>query len=217
MGATRQKGIKTMEDKQIFNNLKGLRAIKPENAWKQGLKAQLFDIEDSQETTFSRGFLPFNLSFNFKELNLVPALIPIAVISLVFVGALLLFNIGQGPGKTAEQINYFVLLEAKLDEANTAEDMQGIVSMFAQASDSISDTVENPKETAEQAIRITQKAQDKIEEMRDSGAETKDLEDANQVFASKAAEFFIKPNIFLRGFHNNRCLSQDLLKLHLKA
>ena len=31
--------------------------------------------------------------------------------------------------------------------------------------------------------------------MKDSGAETKELEDANQVFATKAAEFFIKPDI----------------------
>jgi len=184
-----------MEDKQIFNNLKGLRTIKPENAWKQGLKAQLFDIEDSQKTAFSRGFLPFNL---LKELNFVPALIPITLVSLVLIGAFLLLNIGQGPGKTAEQVNYFVLLETKLDQVNTIEDMQGIVSMIGQASDSISDTsdtAKNPKEIAEQAIRITQKVQEKIDEMKDSGAETKELEDANQVFASKAAEFFIKPDI----------------------
>jgi len=180
-----------MEDKQIFNNLKGLREIKPENAWKQGLKSQLFDIEDSQRTLFSRGFLPFNL----KELKLVPALIPIAIVSLVLVGVFLNFNTRQSPEKTAEQINYFVLLEEKLDKVSTPEEFQEIVGIFKQASDSISDTVENPKETAEQAIRITKKAQDKIEQMKDSGKETADLEIASQVFASKAAEFFVKPDI----------------------
>jgi len=184
-----------MEDKQIFNNLKGLRAIKPENAWKQGLKAQLFDIGDSQKTAFSRGFLPFNFHFNFKELNFVPALIPITLVSLVLVGGFILLNIGQGPEQITEQVNYLVLLELKLDETNTIEDVQVLTAMIGQASDSISDTVKNPKEIAEQAVRITQKVQDKIDEMKDSGAETQDLEDANQVFATKAAEFYIKPDI----------------------
>ena len=211
-----------MEDKQIFNNLKGLKAIKPENVWKQGLKAQLFDIEDSRTTAFSRGFLPFNFRFNLKGLNFAPALIPIALVSLVLFGGFMLLNIGQDPEKIAEQVNYFVLLETKLNEANTAEDMQGIVSMFEQASDSISDTVENPKQTAEQAVRITKKAQEKIEQMRDIGEETKDLEVANQVFASKAAEFFVKPDIEnaqkelvanLIDYYESRTLSNPQLEL----
>jgi len=184
-----------MKDKQIFNNLKGLREIKPENAWKQGLKAQLFDIEDSQKTAFSRGFLPFNFHFNLKELNFVPALIPITLVCLVIIGGFMLLNIGQGPEQIAEQVNYLVLLETKLDESDTPEDIQVLTAMIGQASDSISDTVKNPKETAKQAVRITQKVQDKIDEMKDSGVETQDLEIANQVFATKAAEFYIKPDI----------------------
>jgi len=175
-----------MEDKQIFNNLKGLREIKPENAWKQGLKSQLFDMEDSQKTVFSRGFLHFN--FNLKGLNFAPALIPIAVVSIVLVGVLLSVNLNQGPGKTAEQANYLVLLETRLDNINTAEDMQGLASMFEQASDSISDTEQTPEERANVAKVVTN-INKKVEQLeKDFGEQTKDLKDSAQVLTVKASE-----------------------------
>ena len=175
-----------MEDKYIFNNLKGLREIKPENDWKQGLKSQLFDMEDSQKTVFSRGFLSFN--FNLKGLNFAPALIPIAVISIVLVGVLLSLNFNQGPGKTAEQANYLVLLETRLDNINTVEDMQGLASMFEQASDSISDTEQTPEERANVAKVVTS-INKKVEQLeKEFGEQTKDLKDSAQVLTVKVSE-----------------------------
>jgi len=167
-----------MEERQIIKNLKKFQGLTPEDSWKTGLKTQLFG--DSQENVLSRGFLPFNF-------HPAPALIPIAAAFIVVIVAFFGFVPVEEP---VIEEDYFVLLETKLNEVDSAEDFENIVSMINQASESISDrAAEDPKETARTVVSINKKVEE-IE--KDFGEQAKDLKDSAQILTAKTAEVLEK-------------------------
>lgn len=174
-----------MEERQIIKNLQALKAIKPANDWKNGLKSELFGAEPPQENVFSRGFLP---SFNFK-------LAPVAVIlaAIVLVSGCLLFIQGKSPEVVQETQSpkpesYLVLIETKLDDIKSSEDIAEVTDMMKKAEKEIEKSADNLKETAITAQKVADISK-KVDELEEQlGENAKDLADSADILASKTAE-----------------------------
>lgn len=173
-----------MEERQIIKNLQALKAIEPKNDWKNTLKDELFGTGIPQENIFSRGFLP--------AFRLAPIVVLLAV--AVLISGLLLFIQEETPEvvvqytQQPEPESYLVLIETKLNDIKSAEDIAEVTDMMKKAEKEIEKSVDNPRTTAETAQKVANISK-KVDELeKQLGEDAKGLADSADVLASKTAE-----------------------------